>query len=80
MVPTDVRELYVLWLARRRYRLNLEHVEEDEFDELVKTTIDQCLSNLEVCSLRNQYSVFLKSLHDHFLNAGISIGRPTRMK
>src|SRR5687768_5309896 len=39
LVPLTVRELYALWLARRRYRLNLEQIEEDELDEVATTAM-----------------------------------------
>lgn len=40
LLPTAIRELYMLWLARRRYRLNLEQIEQDELDELCALEVD----------------------------------------
>ena len=40
LVPTGVRELYHLWLARRRYRRNLEQIEADELHELATATME----------------------------------------
>jgi len=38
-VPVGLRELYSLWLVRRRYRLNVEQIEADELDEVATTAM-----------------------------------------
>jgi hypothetical protein len=35
-----VHDAYMLWLARRRYRLNVEQIEEDELDDLARLDDD----------------------------------------
>src|ERR1700687_1992709 len=39
-LPASVREAYMLWLTRRRYRLNLEQIETDELDDLCALDVD----------------------------------------
>ena len=39
-LPTAIRELYMLWLAKRRYRLNLEQIDQDELDDLCAPEVD----------------------------------------
>lgn len=40
LVPAAVHDAYMLWLARRRYALNIEQIERDELDELVASDDD----------------------------------------
>jgi hypothetical protein len=39
MVPVGINDVYMLWLARRRYRKNLEQIEIDELDEIATATL-----------------------------------------
>jgi hypothetical protein len=39
-LPTSIRQTYMLWLARRRYRLNLEQIAEDELEDICALEVD----------------------------------------
>src|SRR6266508_488403 len=39
-LPVTMAQAYMLWLARSRYRLNLEQIEEDELDEICALDAD----------------------------------------
>jgi uncharacterized protein YjiS (DUF1127 family) len=48
-LPTALRQLYMLWLARRRFRLNLEQIEQDELDDLCALEVDSSDNVAAVC-------------------------------
>jgi hypothetical protein len=43
-LPTAIREAYMLWLAQRRYLLNIAQIELDELDEICALEVD-CSEN-----------------------------------
>jgi len=40
LLPHSLRNAYMLWLARQRYRVNLEQIELDELDEICELEVD----------------------------------------
>lgn len=40
LLPIGIRQAYMLWLARRRYRLNLAQIQVDELDDICALDVD----------------------------------------